>query len=138
MANRRHRRPDAGVVGNVAGVVLRHVQIRANEHTFVTQIEIGHAQDRHGLNSTPFRHKKYGGHREQRPVKSMAVVSLVPAAANASAYFAFITATVVSSIRLENPHSLSYQEHTFTNVPSETLVSVESKIEEYALWLKST
>ena len=53
-------------------------------------------------------------------------------------YFAFINATVVSSIRFENPHSLSYQEHTFTRVPSDTLVRVESNIDEDVLWLKST
>src|SRR5687767_15976241 len=42
-----------------------------------------------------------------------------------------------SSIRLEKPHSLSYQEDTLTSVPSETRVSVESKIELAGLWLKS-
>ena len=39
---------------------------------------------------------------------------------------AFDHANVVSSMRLENPHSLSYQAHTFTSVPSITLVSVAS------------
>ena len=51
-------------------------------------------------------------------------------------YFACINATVVSSIRLENPHSLSYQLDTLTRRP-ETLVSVASKIDERASWLKS-
>ena len=41
------------------------------------------------------------------------------------AYFAFIRATAVSSMRLEKPHSLSYQLDTFTNRPA-TLVSVAS------------
>jgi hypothetical protein len=36
----------------------------------------------------------------------------------------------VSSIRFEKPHSLSYQAHTFTSVPSDTLVSVASKMDE--------
>src|SRR5258706_10142027 len=53
------------------------------------------------------------------------------------AYLAAIRATVTSSIRLLNPHSLSYQEDTFTSVPPDTLVSVASKIEEAGLWLKS-
>ncbi len=41
-------------------------------------------------------------------------------------YLAFDQASVVSSMRLENPHSLSYHEQTFTSVPSMTLVSVAS------------
>jgi hypothetical protein len=40
-------------------------------------------------------------------------------------YFAVINATVVSSMRLEKPHSLSYQLPTLTNVP-DTLVSDSS------------
>ena len=46
-------------------------------------------------------------------------------------YVAFINATAVSSIRFENPHSLSYQLETFTSRPT-TLVSVASKIDERA------
>jgi hypothetical protein len=41
-------------------------------------------------------------------------------------YLAFISATVVSSIRLEKPHSLSYQLDTLTSRPL-TLVRVASK-----------
>ena len=41
-------------------------------------------------------------------------------------YLAFIKATVVSNILLEKPHSLSYQDSTFTNVPPVTLVKLES------------
>src|SRR5215216_3418169 len=40
-------------------------------------------------------------------------------------------------MRFEKPHSLSYHEDTLTSVPSETRVSVESKIELAGLWLKS-
>src|SRR5712692_357194 len=40
-------------------------------------------------------------------------------------------------MRLEKPHSLSYQDVTFTSVPSVTRVSVASKIELAGLWLKS-
>jgi len=47
---------------------------------------------------------------------------------------AFISATVVSSIRLLKPHSLSYQDDTFTRRP-DTLVSVASKFDEAGLWL---
>src|SRR5688572_4657517 len=51
-------------------------------------------------------------------------------------YFAAIQAIETSSMRLEKPHSLSYQLETFTSRP-ETLVSVASKIDERASWLKS-
>src|SRR5689334_9751060 len=40
-------------------------------------------------------------------------------------------------MRLEKPHSLSYQAQTFTSVPSLTLVSEASKMELAGLWLKS-
>src|SRR3984885_4849821 len=49
----------------------------------------------------------------------------------------FDHAMVVSSMRFEKPHSLSYQEKTFTSVPSMTFVSVPSKIDEWGSWLKS-
>ena len=56
-----------------------------------------------------------------------------------AAYFAAIKATVVSSMRLENPHSLSYQLSTLTSLPSaETRVCVASKVLEAGSWLKST
>src|SRR3954470_12292118 len=53
----------------------------------------------------------------------------------ASLYFAFMNATVVSSMRLEKPHSLSYQPPTFTSVPSATLVNDASNVQEAGLWL---
>src|SRR5690554_4278735 len=45
-------------------------------------------------------------------------------------------ASAVSSIRLEKPHSLSYQAITFTR-RSWTRVWLVSKMAEWALWLKS-
>jgi hypothetical protein len=42
------------------------------------------------------------------------------------AYFAFANASVMSSMRLEKPHSLSYHESTLTSVPCMTRVCVES------------
>lgn len=41
----------------------------------------------------------------------------------------FPIATAVSDIRLEKPHSLSYQDRTRTKVPSTTWVCVKSKVE---------
>src|SRR6266853_6494518 len=52
-------------------------------------------------------------------------------------YFAFINATVASSIRLLKPHSLSYQDDTFTSVPLDTRVRVASNTLLAVLWLKS-
>src|SRR3546814_5828474 len=46
-------------------------------------------------------------------------------------YFADIRATVVSSMRFENPHSLSYQDATLTNEP-DTLVRPASTVLEAA------
>ena len=52
---------------------------------------------------------------------------------------AAISATVVSSMRFEKPHSLSYQASTFTSRPScDTRVCVASKVLEAGSWLKST
>jgi len=51
-------------------------------------------------------------------------------------HLASINATAVSNIRLEKPHSLSYQLETLTRRP-ETFVRVASKIDERASWLKS-
>ena len=51
-------------------------------------------------------------------------------------YLAVIKATVVSSMRFEKPHSLSYHDETLTRRP-DTLVRVESKFDEAGLWLKS-
>src|SRR5262245_15090297 len=44
-------------------------------------------------------------------------------------------ATAVSTIRLEKPHSLSYQLSTRTSLPSITLVCFRSKVELAGLWL---
>ena len=51
---------------------------------------------------------------------------------------AFIAARVVSSMRLEKPHSLSYHEQALTSVPPITRVMPASKFEEVLVWLKST
>src|SRR5690606_33083627 len=60
-----------------------------------------------------------------------------PSDAAASDYLADISATVVSSMRLEKPHSLSYHEPTLTRLP-ETLVRPSSTVLDAVVWLKST
>src|SRR6185295_9531522 len=47
-------------------------------------------------------------------------------------------ATATSAMRLEKPHSLSYQVITETKVPSITRVWSSAKEDEAGLWLKST
>src|SRR5690606_36276161 len=46
-------------------------------------------------------------------------------------------ATAVSAMRLEKPHSLSYQDSTDTKLPSITLVWSSATVEECGSWLKS-
>ena len=46
-------------------------------------------------------------------------------------------ATAVSAMRLEKPHSLSYQATTRTKVPSITLVWSTAKVAECGSWLRS-
>jgi len=47
------------------------------------------------------------------------------------------SSTAVSNIRLEKPHSLSYQPITRVRAPSTTAVCVESKVHDAGQWLKS-
>src|SRR5690242_13521769 len=54
-----------------------------------------------------------------------------------SRHFAAISAIVTSSIRLLNPHSLSYQLLALTSRP-DTFVSVASNVDDAGSWLKST
>ena len=49
----------------------------------------------------------------------------------------FASATAVSDMRFEKPHSLSYQDRMRTKVPSMTLVWSRWKIDERGSWLKS-
>ena len=98
VADRGHRRAYPRVVGDVAGIVLRDVQVRTDEYALAADVDVGESFEIH---------------------------------------LAFTSATVVSSIRLEKPHSLSYQLETFTRRP-DTLVSVASNVDDAGSWLKST
>ena len=64
-------------------------------------------------------------HMRGRPDAS-AGPSLAGCVAERAAYFAASNASVMSSMRLEKPHSLSYQASTLTKVPPVTLVRVLS------------
>ena len=65
------------------------------------------------------------------PRQPIAVVSKAPD------QISFASATAVSAMRFEKPHSLSYQDRTRTNVPSMTLVWSRWKTDERSSWLKS-
>ena len=52
-------------------------------------------------------------------------------------YSSFPIATAVSDMRLEKPHSLSYQDITRTSVPFCTLVWSMWNVDEWGSWLKS-
>src|SRR5262249_23320890 len=52
-------------------------------------------------------------------------------------YSSFPIATAVSAMRLEKPHSLSYQDITRTSVPFCTLVWSSWNVDEWGSWLKS-
>ena len=52
-------------------------------------------------------------------------------------YSSFPIATAVSAMRLEKPHSLSYQDITRTSVPFYTLVWSSWNVDEWGSWLKS-
>src|SRR5260370_41537592 len=90
------RRSYASIAGHDA-ILHRNVQILANQHPFSGEIQAGHFFNFHFRGPRPFRRR-----------------------------YALDHASVVSSIRLEKPHSLSYQAQTLTSVPWMTLVSVAS------------
>ena len=49
----------------------------------------------------------------------------------------FAITSAVSLMRVEKPHSLSYQERTRTSLPSTICVCAVAKVEEWLSWLKS-
>ena len=42
------RGADAGVVSDLAGIILRHIEIGADEDAFVVEIEVGESEEFHG------------------------------------------------------------------------------------------
>ncbi len=47
VADARQRRADARVVGDRAVIVLRHVEVGADEHALAVDVDIAEAQKRH-------------------------------------------------------------------------------------------
>src|SRR5207253_7538962 len=91
-----------------------HVEVHAYEHTFVFQIEIADGEFCHAF----FCRMTIGCSRgAQRPF--------------------WLMKSIMSRTRQEYPHSLSYQEITFTQLPPTTRVIGASTIDERASPRKS-
>ncbi len=101
LLDRRQRGADARIAGDDA-VLDRHVEVLADQHALAGERHVLHAHDT----------------RRDAPRRA--------AGHGRGVHFARLQASVVSSMRFEKPHSLSYQAQTLTSVPSMTLVSVES------------
>ena len=101
LLDRRQRGADARVAGDDA-VLDRHVEVLADQHALAGERHVLHAHDP----------RRDAGRRA--------------AGRGRGDHGARLQARVVSSMRFEKPHSLSYQAQTLTSVPSMTLVSVES------------
>src|SRR5437899_406863 len=125
----RQGRTNTCIVGNVAGIVLRHIEVGPNEDPFSGQLFGGEVSEFLELHSD---HRFPGSKFEQlqSDEKGNSTHSQLTAPSRRRHfryYLAVIKATVVSSIRFEKPHSLSYQLPTLTSLP-ETLVSDSSKV----------
>ena len=112
--DRRRRALDAGGVGDDA-VLHRHVEVDAHQDAFALHVDVVERAKRIGQYEHPARCRRATRAQISLPI-----------------------ATAVSAMRLEKPHSLSYQDITRTKVPSMTLVWSMWKIEERGSWLKSS
>ena len=141
MLQRGKSGPEPGVARHHTVVLDGDVQILADEHPASREVQVGHREDVHratpspespcprqavtGGMCTPFVAPSVPvspavGGEGRDPVLPRIVIRGLPLQA------AFINATVVSSIRFEKPHSLSYHATTLTSRPSMTRVSFES------------
>ncbi len=60
-----NRGADAGVFGDVAGIILRHVEIGTDEHALVLQVEVGELLEFHDRN--PVLQRKIEGQKKREP-----------------------------------------------------------------------
>src|SRR3954469_22217683 len=135
---------DAGRVGDLA-VFHRHVEVDAEQDAFVFQIS--------AVEGLKISHTRYLVSRasEARPGTQLAWKGKELGPGSAAQHqevprcardkkenqISLPIATAVSAMRLEKPHSLSYQDITRTKVPSMTLVWSMWNTEECGSWLKS-
>ncbi len=125
-ADRRQHALDARGVADLA-VLHGHVEIDAQQHAFAFDVRV--------VESAELAHGRAPWRDGVRFVEAASAVSA--ALARLADQISLLSATDVSAMRFEKPHSLSYQESTRTNVPSITLVWSRWKTEEWLSWLKS-
>ena len=148
----RNSRPQARIVGDFSAL-HRHVEIDANEHGIAAHVtaqivecaevrHVGYSQRWHTQyvlpvcsgGSLPAAAKPTTKSRQGMPNQA-GTCSM--AATLARHQISLPIATAVSAMRLEKPHSLSYQDITRTKVPPMTLVWSMWKTDECGSWLKS-
>src|SRR5690348_14510690 len=117
----------------------RHQQRHTDDHLEGTHtrlhslfVEWGYERDDGGSGAAP-KMQQAGEEKETGAVEAPVIVSIRCADDQPS----LPIATAVSDMRLEKPHSLSYQLMTRTSVPSMTLVWSMWKVDEWLSWLKS-
>src|SRR5262245_62092323 len=110
---------EPGCVGDDA-ILDRHVEIGADEDAFAPHVDALDGLDARKVETRIETGSRFSGRDPLRLV-----------------HMSRPMATAVSLMRLEKPHSLSYQATTRQNVSSTTCVPVRSKIELNGSWLKS-
>ena len=136
---------DAGHVGDLA-VFRRNIEVDAEQYAFALHVGlIECAEPRHDV------HLDANGAMRRsapaRPERKVSVAASMRARTrglrrthrrdDAVSQISFASATAVSDMRFEKPHSLSYHDMMRTRLPSMTLVWSMWKIEERGSWLKS-
>src|SRR5690348_1327646 len=107
LAHGRRLTRDARHIGDGA-ILHRHVQVETDQYPFAANIEVIESLE-------PVQTRlRFAPDQSSLPI-----------------------ATAVSAMRLEKPHSLSYQLMTPTKLPSITLVWSSAKLDDAAVWLKS-
>src|SRR5690606_2945015 len=129
--NGRHRRTHAGVFGDDT-VAEGNVEVGADEDALAGE-GTGAGESGECIDGWHGAGRKKSVNRKGRRGKGRETPPLL----TPPDYLAFMRATVVSSMRLEKPHSLSYQDDTLTRRP-DTLVRPASTVLEAGSWLKST
>ena len=136
---------EAGGVGDAA-VVGGNVEVDAEQHAFALHVDVieGAEWFCHWRSLVPgalrreVPPRRTGTYADDRSRLSDAPLTRCIASGTRSVtYSSFPIATAVSAMRLEKPHSLSYQDITRTKLPFCTLVWSMWNVEECGSWLKS-
>ena len=143
------RRCDALEPGRVgdAAILHRHVEVDAQQHALALYVDVIEGAECSGtltLLRIVAPMVRAASAVEPRTAETCrAILESAPVAARTSGMTirliqsSFPIATAVSAMRLEKPHSLSYQDITRTSVPFCTLVWSMWKVDECGSWLKS-